>query len=38
MIFAAIIVALTFFAVWAVIEYRSQPPSPPNPIGVPVKR
>lgn len=37
MIFATIIVALTFLVVWAVIEYRSKPPPPPHPTGVPVK-
>jgi hypothetical protein len=30
---ATIVVALIVLAAWAVIEYRSQPPPPPNPIG-----
>ncbi|MEP6820744.1 MAG: hypothetical protein ABI946_00170 [Chthoniobacterales bacterium] len=32
---ATIIVLLTVFAVWKVIDYRTQPPPPPNPIGMP---
>jgi len=29
-ILATIVVLLTIIAAWAVIEYRSQPPPPPN--------
>jgi hypothetical protein len=32
-ILAAIVVAITVLAVWKVIDYRSQPPPPPHPIG-----
>ena len=38
MIVAALVVALTVLAVWKVIDYRSQPPPPPNPIGAPANR
>ncbi|MDQ6860059.1 MAG: hypothetical protein M3032_02755 [Verrucomicrobiota bacterium] len=31
-IVAALVVALIVLAVWAFIEYRSQPPPPPNPV------
>ncbi len=33
MIVATIVVVLTVFAVWKFIDYRTQPPPPPNPIG-----
>ncbi len=35
---AAIIVLVTVFVVWKVIDYRTQPPPPPNPIGMPANR
>jgi hypothetical protein len=35
MVIATIIVILTVLAVWKVIDYRTQPPPPPNPIGAP---
>ena len=31
-VLATIIVLLTILSAWAVIEYRSQPPPPPNPV------
>jgi len=37
-VLAAIVVLLTVLAAWKVIDYRSQPPPPPNPVGVPVRR
>ena len=33
MIFATIVVIVIVLAVWKVIDYRTQPPPPPNPIG-----
>ncbi|MFN2509475.1 MAG: hypothetical protein ABR589_11970 [Chthoniobacterales bacterium] len=33
MVFAALLVLLVVLAVWKLIEYRTQPPPPPNPIG-----
>ncbi len=30
---ATVIVAVTLMAVWKVIDHRTQPPPPPNPIG-----
>ncbi|HMJ05993.1 MAG TPA: hypothetical protein VK474_07030 [Chthoniobacterales bacterium] len=33
LIIATLVVALTVLAVWKVIDYRTQPPPPPNPIG-----
>ena len=37
-ILATIIVLLTILSAWAVIEYRSQPPPPPNPVRTPAKQ
>ena len=34
MIFATIVVIATILCVWKIIDYRSQPPPPPNPVGV----
>ena len=34
MLIATLVVILTVVAVWKVIDYRTQPPPPPNPIGV----
>jgi hypothetical protein len=31
---ATLVVILTVVAVWKFIDYRTQPPPPPNPIGV----
>ena len=33
MIFATIVVIVVMLAVWKIIDYRTQPPPPPNPIG-----
>jgi hypothetical protein len=33
MLVATIVVFLTVLAVWQFIDYRMQPPPPPNPIG-----
>jgi hypothetical protein len=38
LIVATVVAILTVLAVWKVIDYRSQPPPPPNPIGVPAKK
>ncbi len=35
MIVATIVVILTVAAVWKIIDYRMQPPPPPNPVGTP---
>ncbi len=35
MIVATIVVILTVAIVWKIIDYRMQPPPPPNPIGAP---
>ena len=32
-IFATIVVVVVVLGVWKIIDYRSQPPPPPNPIG-----
>ena len=32
-VIATIVVIVTVLAVWKVIDYRMQPPPPPNPIG-----
>jgi len=32
-IFATIVVIVTVLLVWKIIDYRSQPPPPPNPVG-----
>ena len=33
-VIATIIVIVTLLAVWKFIDYRTQPPPPPNPVGV----
>ena len=33
MIFATIVVIVVVLGVWKLIDYRTQPPPPPNPIG-----
>ena len=33
MLIATVVVILTIVAVWKFIDYRTQPPPPPNPIG-----
>ena len=33
MIFATIVIILVVLCVWKIIDYRTQPPPPPNPIG-----
>ncbi len=33
MIFATVVVIAVVLAVWKLIDYRTQPPPPPNPIG-----
>jgi hypothetical protein len=33
MIFATLVVVITVVAVWKFIDYRMQPPPPPNPVG-----
>ena len=32
-IFATIVVVVVVLSVWKIIDYRTQPPPPPNPIG-----
>ncbi len=33
MIFATLVVIVVVLCVWKLIDYRTQPPPPPNPIG-----
>ena len=33
MIFATVVVVVTILCVWKIIDYRTQPPPPPNAIG-----
>ncbi len=34
MIFATFVVVATVLLVWKVIDFRTQPPPPPNPVGM----
>ncbi len=33
LLLATLVVVVTIAAVWKVIDYRTQPPPPPNPVG-----